>query len=113
MTLVEKERLCRQELEELRRLIDLDTSAYPADVEAALRFIHDHLFDPSLNASRVQEEDGLHSHNLPARFKRHLGFGLRDYIEDRRIMAAMRLLWHQELEIYLVAAAVGWWLRPC
>jgi AraC-like DNA-binding protein len=108
MTLVEKEHLCQRELDELRDLIDLDLSAYPADVEAALRFIHAHLFEESLNASRVQRQEGLRSHNLPARFKRYLGLGLRDYIEDRRIMAAMRLLWHEEVEIYLVAAAVGY-----
>lgn len=108
MTLVEKERLCQRELDELRSLIDLDVSSYPADVEAALRFVHAHLFEESLNASRVQRQEGLRSHNLAARFKRYLGLGLRDYIEDRRIMAAMRLLWYEEVEIYLVAAAVGY-----
>lgn len=108
MNIVEKERLCRHELDEFRDLIGLDASGFPADVEAALRFLHDHLFEESLNASRVQEQDGLRSHNLPARFKRYLGLGLRDYIEDRRIMAAMRLLWHRDLEVYFIAAAVGY-----
>ncbi len=108
MTAVEKERICQQELDEIQRLIGVDTSGFPADVEAALHFLHAHLFEESLNASSVQQQDGLRSHNLPARFKLHLGLGLRDYIEDRRMMAAMRLLWHREIEIYFVAAAVGY-----
>ena len=103
----EKVRLIRQELTAFKQVISFDTSLFPADVQAALDYLHQHLFEERLNVSELYQQCNLRSHNLSGRFKRTVGLGIRDYIEDKRMMAAMRLLWQEELEVYLIAASVG------
>ena len=103
-----KQQVINRELKVFRALLAGDTSDYPMDVQVALDFLHDHLFDKSLNVSAMMEECNLRSHNVSSRFTHHLGLSPRDYIEDRRMMAAMRLLWHTEVEIYMVAFSVGY-----
>jgi AraC-like DNA-binding protein len=80
----------------------------PRDIEEILGSIHGALFDPSLNVSSVKARCGIRNNNISTRFRRLLGVGIREYIEDLRMRAADRLLRDGGLEVYLVAMAVGY-----
>ena len=103
-----KRQVISQELLTFKRFLEYDPSSYPVDVQTALAYLHEHLFDDMLSVSGMLEDCDLRSHNLHSRFKRYLELGPREYIEDKRLMAAMHLLWHDNLEIYRIAIAVGY-----
>ncbi|QXD16219.1 AraC family transcriptional regulator [Rhodocaloribacter litoris] len=93
-------------LAELRRAgreVDL-----PVPVRKALAYIHEHLFEETLDVAAVCRHCGLNNHNISSRFKRHVGLGMRRYIERGRLEAAKRLLHHPELSILQIAWAVGY-----
>ena len=79
----------------------------PRDVETVLYFVKEHLFDPDLNVDRLRVVCQLRNHNISTRFKDAMGVGIREYIEQERIQAAMRLLEHNELEVWRVATSLG------
>lgn len=108
MTELEKARLIELELEEARLLLAFSYEPLPSDVEKAVRYIHAHLFEEALGVQEVKAGCGLRSNNLSSRFKLSVGMGIRAYIENCRLQAAMRLLWHEDLEVYLVGHAVGY-----
>ena len=108
MRVFAKHKVIAQELLTFKEFLNYDASAYPLDVQTALAYLHEHLFDDMLSVSGMLEDCNLRSHNLHSRFKRHLTLGPREYIEDKRLMAAMHLLWHDNLEIYRIAIAVGY-----
>lgn len=80
----------------------------PRDVSEVLDYVHDHLFDPELNVTTVRAGCRLRDNNISTRFRLVLGCGIREHIEDLRLRAADRLLRETDLEVYLVAMAVGY-----
>lgn len=80
----------------------------PRDVREVLDYVHDHLFDPALNVTTVRAGCRLRDNNISTRFRMILGLGIREHIEHLRMLAADRLLRELDLEIYLVAMAVGY-----
>ena len=86
----------------------LPVSGLPRDVEEVLRSIHGALFDPGLSVSSIKIQCGIRNNNFSTRFRRLLGVGIREYIEELRMQAADRLLRDHGLEVYLVASAVGY-----
>ncbi|NJL29979.1 MAG: helix-turn-helix transcriptional regulator [Thermoanaerobaculia bacterium] len=80
----------------------------PADVAGAVRAIHENVFDSQLNVKTLKRRQSIRNNNFSTHFRRIVGIGLRDYIEALRLEAAERLLRNPELEIYLVAMAVGY-----
>lgn len=80
----------------------------PRDVGDVLAYIHDHLFDPDLNVNTVRAGCRLRDNNISTRFRMVLGRGIREHIEDLRMRAADQLLRETDLEVYLVAMAVGY-----
>lgn len=85
----------------------LPKGSFP-DVKTALLYINAHLFDPRLNANMVRAGCHVASHSLSTRFKLSVGSGIRDYIEERRLTAARRLLRETRLGPSKVAWAVGY-----
>ena len=85
-----------------------DTSSYPPDLTALLSCIHERPFDPSLNVNAVKARCGIRNNNISTRFRSLLGIGIREYIEALRLEAAGRLLANGDVEVYLVAMAVGY-----
>jgi AraC-like DNA-binding protein len=73
-----------------------------------LSYIHEHLFDPMLSVSTVKMACGIRNNNIAMRFRIFIGFGVRDYIEWLRMKAALQLLAHQHLEVFLIGLAVGY-----
>jgi len=80
----------------------------PREVDEIVRFIHEHLFEESLNVNLVRARCRLRNNNVSARFRRVLGLGIREYVEQLRLDAARSLLSHRELEVYLIAMTVGY-----
>lgn len=80
----------------------------PRDVSEVLDYIHQHLFDPDLNVTTVRAGCRLRDNNISTRFRMALGRGIREHIEHLRLRAADQLLRESDLEVYLVAMAVGY-----
>jgi AraC-like DNA-binding protein len=80
----------------------------PAEVGHAVADIHRHLFDPALDVTAVRRRCGLRNNNISTRFRSALGEGIREYIERLRLEAACELLAAGDLEIFLIALAVGY-----
>lgn len=83
-------------------------ASLPAEVAHAVADVHRHLFDPALDVTAVRRRCGLRNNNISTRFRSVLGEGLREHIERLRLEAASELLATGELEIFLVALAVGY-----
>jgi AraC-like DNA-binding protein len=95
-------------LEGFRAGIAQPVSGLSAEVARAVADIHRHLFDRGLNVGAVRLRCGLRNNNISTHFRRELGEGIRDYIERLRLEAAVALLNAGDLEIFLVASAVGY-----
>ena len=80
----------------------------PAEIAHAVADVHGHLFDPALDVTAVRRRCGLRNNNVSTRFRSALGEGIREYIERLRLEAASELLAAGDLEIFLVALAVGY-----
>jgi AraC-like DNA-binding protein len=50
----------------------------------------------------------VRNNNISTYFKRAVGIGIREYIEDKRMQAAMRLLAHEDLGIFLIGLGIGY-----
>lgn len=107
-SLAEKRARISRRLAGYRALHRPETRAHSDTVAAALRFINHHLFEPELNVNRVKAECGIPGKDLSARFRAETGSTIRKYIEELRLRAARHLLRERELEIYLIALAVGY-----
>lgn len=75
-------------------------------IRDGLNLIHDRLFDEELNANAVYEVYPGSGFRL--QFQDAFGAGVRQYIEDARLLVAARLLSYPDLEVYLIADAVGY-----
>ena len=85
-----------------------DAAGLPREVQDILDYVHSHLFEPGLNVNTVKVQCGIRNNNISTRFRHTVGLGIREYIEALRLDAAERLLRCEELEVYLVAMAVGY-----
>ena len=80
----------------------------PREIEEIVRYVHDHLFDSSLNVNLIKLRCRLRNNNVSTHFRKAVGLGIREYIEKLRLEAAGSLLGERDLEVYLVAMAVGY-----
>ncbi|HEV2845772.1 MAG TPA: AraC family transcriptional regulator [Thermoanaerobaculia bacterium] len=96
------------DLQRFQRESRPDASGLPREVRDILDYIHAHLFEPGLNVNAVKVQCGIRNNNISTRFRHAVGLGIREYIEALRLDAADSLLRREELEIYLVAMAVGY-----
>lgn len=106
--LLEKQDRIEHELEEFLEEISGAPDSLTWEIREVLAHVHDNLFDSALNVGSVRRECRLRNNNISSRFRCSVGLGLREYIEAARIEAAGRLLHHRDLEIYLIAMAVGY-----
>lgn len=101
-----KEEAIDRTLAEAKLLLSRRREDAPQEVVEGLDFIHRHLFDESLNANAVYA--AVPSPKLRVRFVKATGVGVRAYIEDARLLVAARLLSYPDLELYLIADALGY-----
>lgn len=103
-SLTEKGRDIQRELSVVQQTLADRLLARDLRVDRVLSTIHEQLFDPSLTAASV----GMSSPSARLRFQRFTGAGVRAYIENARLDASKRLLTIPDLEVYLIADAVGY-----
>ena len=107
MTPIEKDRIIERELVLIKEEITL-VDGFPGDVQRVLRCLHDHLFEESCNVNAILDCSGTVSPSIRARFKYHVGMKIHEYLTDQRMKAAIGLLRHNKLEIYVIAFSVGY-----
>lgn len=88
--------------------LDQNADAMPFEVQVILRYVHAHLFEPVLTAHAIKKACGLANNNVTTRFRRATGMGIWEYVANQRLAAAARVLSTQRVNIYLLAAAVGY-----
>lgn len=104
-----KDQVIQEELDFIREQIAAHIAlSYPKEVQAALCYLHDHFFEESCNVNTVVECSGAPKSGIHMRFKYHVSKTIRCYLEDLRMIAAMRLLWYDELEIFVIAFSIGY-----
>jgi AraC-like DNA-binding protein len=96
------------ELERFRKDLGLPPFPVPQQVARVLQYVHEHLFEPELNVKVAKAQCHLRDNNITLHFRRAMGTGLREYIEQLRLEAADRVLGSHELPVYRVAMAVGY-----
>ncbi len=106
--IVVQKRLLKRELDDFKAALEMKASALPRDVQAILEYIHQHLFEPALKVIEARRQCGVKNNNIATYFRQVVGMGIREYIEHRRMQAAMQLLAHEELEIFLVGLGIGY-----
>src|SRR3954454_5208588 len=106
--LVAKQERIDGQLDRFRSEVHPDLAPLPREIAEILRFVHNHLFDSALNVAAARRSCGLRNNNVSTAFRIAVGLGLREYIETLRLQAAERLLCGADLEVYLVAMAVGY-----
>jgi AraC family transcriptional regulator len=80
----------------------------PPDIQRVLSHIEENVFDPDLNVQRIKLECRLRDNNVSSRFRCYMGVTIRDYLESRRMEAAVDLLQEGGSTIMEVAFAVGY-----
>jgi AraC-like DNA-binding protein len=106
--IVAQKRLIKRELDNFKAALESKASALPRDIQAIMEYIHQHLFEPNLKASEARRRCGVKNNNITTYFRQLVGMGIREYIEHRRMQAAMQLLAHEELEIFFIGLGIGY-----
>jgi len=81
---------------------------WPIDVQLVFAEAMTRLLDPEVTARAIVERCGLRDHNVYSRFKRHVGFGIKEVILLYRLRFAKKLLRDEALTVAQIAQAVGY-----
>jgi two-component system response regulator YesN len=73
-----------------------------------VQYIHEHLFEPGLNASVARLQCGLRDNNVASLFRHQLGCSIKEYIEVLRMKAARRLLEDERFSIFEIGQSLGY-----
>ncbi len=90
------------------RRIDLDRERLPEKLKPVLGMIRANLFKPRLTVKRIQRALGVGGNDLTTRFGAATGAPIREYLEDRRLESAGRLLVDTQLDVETVSLLVGY-----
>ena len=107
MLLIKKDGIIERELAQVKEELLL-VDGFPGDVQRVLRCLHDHLFEEAYNVNAILECSGAASPSIRARFKYYVRMKIHQYLTDQRMRAAIRLLQHEALKIYVIAFSVGY-----
>ena len=88
--------------------IDLPLDHIPREVQAMIGYIYAHLFEPTLSVEAIKTACGTRNNNVTTRFQQATGMGIWKYIVARRLEAAAVVLSTLEVNMYILAAAVGY-----
>ncbi len=108
MSPLEQQRFIREELAAFKRQLEPPDASYPAEVEAVLGCVHERLFEPALTVGAALRACGIRGSHIHSDFKWHVGKTLGEHIRDRRLLAAVRLLGHEQLSIDTIAFSIGY-----
>lgn len=110
MSPIEQQHVISRELHEYAGTVAAGMAdvVLPVDVRKLIDCFHEHLFERSLNVNRALECCDIRSPSIYRRFAAYVGVTPRRYLEDQRIMAAMRLLTFTGLTVGAISFAVGY-----
>jgi AraC family transcriptional regulator len=106
--LIEKQRRIESLLSTIQEELTPPPDTLALDLRRVVLFIQEHLFEPGLSVGEARRRCQLHNNNISSRFRCSMGLSPRDYIEAARMKAARHLLRHPDVEIYLIAMALGY-----
>src|SRR4030067_3152891 len=95
-------------LDDFKNLLSSPLDFYPADVQKMLRHIHNHLFENSLTVKKVKKACRLTNNNVTTKFRHSVGVAPHEYIVTQRLEAAAVILYQKDIDVYLLADAVGY-----
>ncbi|MCP4011588.1 MAG: helix-turn-helix domain-containing protein, partial [Phycisphaeraceae bacterium] len=70
-------------------------------------YFHDHLFEADLSVEKAKAESGYRDNSASSQFDDHLGATAWDYVIDRRLEVALRLLAEHEISVGQTFLAIG------
>lgn len=107
--IADQQRIVQSELKRYQAELKLsDTARLHPDIAVLVDLIHDHLFEEDLSFKKLQAMSGLRNNNVSSYFKLYVGVGVREYIEERRMEVALRILKHEKLPLLAVSMAIGY-----
>ena len=108
MNPIEQDRLIQKELADFRQRTVLEDTAFPRDVQTVLRSLHEHLFDPGVNVNVLLDRCTIRGARIYARFEYYLKRSIHQYLQHQRMLAAMKLLGCDELDMAPIAFSIGY-----
>ena len=108
MNPIEQDRLIQAELAAFKQRLVGGDLASPHRVHAVLCHMHEHLFDPGLNVTILLDGCKIRGSNINGQFKYCLKMTIRQYLEHKRLTAAMGLIWHDKLDLANIAFSIGY-----
>ncbi len=90
----------------LRRIAH-DLDRLPEKLKPVLRIIRDNLFQPGLKVKHIKQALGVGANDLTTRFRAAAGAPIREYLDDRRLECAARLLVDTGLDVETIALLIG------
>lgn len=96
-------------LEDIRRERPPRLRELPRDIREILDYIDREIFDSRLNVAVLKSRCRIRDNNISSRFRYLMGVTIKAYIEDLRLRAAERLLRQGDLNVFDVAASVGYY----
>jgi AraC-like DNA-binding protein len=100
--------IIEDELQKFQKMLAIEEDSLPREIRDILHCVHEHLFEQDLNVNLVKERCRVRNNNITIHFRFKMGIGLREYIEEKRLLAARELLKHGDIEIYMIAMSVGY-----
>ena len=92
----------------LAGLQETQREGVPPDVRAALECIHAHLFKSDLSVAWVRTHCHVRCPSFSSRFRFYCTMTPYEYIKDRRMRAAKRLLKVCDLQVAMIGMSVGY-----
>ena len=108
MILVEKQAMIEGVLEDYRRELRHRAEVRSSELRQILECAHRNFSLVDFNVGALRRLCRLRNNNVSARFRCGVGLSLREYLERLRVDAAQRVMECCDIEIYLVAMAVGY-----
>ncbi len=84
-----------------------DAARVPKRLGPFADYFHDHLFDWDLSVEKAKAESLYRDNSASTQFDDHIGGTAWDYVTDRRLEVAMRLLCEHEIGVGQTGLAVG------
>lgn len=81
----------------------------PREIREVISQIHEHLFDLQLNVRYLKSCCRIRDNNVSSRFRYLMGMTIKEYVETLRIEAASRLLCEEQMGVFDVSVAVGYY----
>ncbi len=108
MILTHSQKVLDNAASDIKKRILRDEEGAPRRIKPLLTYIHEHLFDPSLDVNQLKRGCGVRDNSLPIQFHAAIGKPPHAYIEDCRLTVACGLLASSDLKVWKIAQLLGY-----